>query len=194
MNERVENQAVRQIAALLDEMLGLIGRVSDGDMVQLIHRLDLTLPQMISLHMMKDGPQTVSSLSAGLRLTPGAVSRLVDHMVRKKYVHRAEGEQDRRRKTLCLTGTGWTLLGQIESAHARHPTNAMAALDPALREEFRDVVERVVTALRLAERARMENRGRAAEAVSDADPRGGLGRKGPLRRRKSTPGDSSHEA
>jgi DNA-binding MarR family transcriptional regulator len=157
MNAKIDTKTVNQIITSFEEMMKMIGQASDGEMVRLIHRVELTLPQMISLQMLKQGPQTVSSLSAELRLTPGAVSRLVDHLVQKKIVSREEGDPDRRRKTLSLTAAGKRLFGQFESIRAVDFTKVMSQLDPALSEDLKDILGRVVEVLRSRAQVKSES-------------------------------------
>ena len=90
----------------------------------------------------------MSSLSDVLRITPGAVSRLVDQLVRRQLVTRKEGDDDLRRKTLNLTEKGRLARDQLERARVGSFTKAMSELDRTLAADFRDVLGRVVTALR----------------------------------------------
>ena len=148
MSKETDTKTVREIDALFHEMMMRIGQASDSGLVSIVNKHALTLPQMITLDALARGPQTVSSLSDVLRITPGAVSRLVDHLVRRRLVTRKEGVGDRRRKTLSLTEKGRRARDQLERARVGSFTKAMSELDRTLAADFRDVLGRVVTALR----------------------------------------------
>jgi len=148
MNARLDVKTVNEIARLFDEMMKMFGRASDGSMVRLIAQYDLTLPQLIALDIMSLGPQTVSGLATDLRLTPGAVSRMVDQLVRKKLVSREEGIGDRRRKSLNLTAAGRRVVNQLERARTGNFTKVVSEFDPQLGQDFKAVLERIVAQLR----------------------------------------------
>ena len=77
MSKKIDDSIVGELDELFHEFMMSIGHVSN-DMIRVVNDHQLTLPQMIALDMLTQGSQTVSSLSDLLRLTPGAVSRLVD--------------------------------------------------------------------------------------------------------------------
>jgi DNA-binding MarR family transcriptional regulator len=148
MPETAQRKSSKRIAGLLREMMMRMGRATDGGLLRLVQRVELTLPQIISLEKMRRGPQTVSGLASDLRLTQGAVSRLVDLLVEKRLVHRAESESDRRIKVLCLTDTGRRTIAQFDAVRAEGAEKLLSGLDPALAREFERVLERVLVAVR----------------------------------------------
>ena len=148
MSKEIDAKTVRELDELFHEMMMRIGQASDSGLVSIINKYELTLPQVITLDTLARGSQTVSSLSDVLRITPGAVSRLVDHLVRRQLVTRKEGDGDRRRKTLSLTEKGRLARDQLERALVGSFTKAMSELDRTLAADFRDVLRRVVTVLR----------------------------------------------
>jgi len=154
MNAKLDAKVVGKIAGLFHEMMKMFGRASDGGMLRLIAEFDLSLPQLISLDMMSLSPQTISSLSAELRLTPGAVSRLVDQLVHKKLVSREEDIGDRRQKSLNLTAAGRRVVNQLERARTGNFTKVVSEFDRALAEDFKAVLERIVAMLRSHTHAR----------------------------------------
>lgn len=147
MVKKVDARTARDLNELLHEMMVSFGHSSGSDIVAVVNEADLTLPQIIILGLLQDGPQTVSRLSEMLRLTPGAVSRLVDRMVRKGLVSRREGNDDRRQKVLSLTPAGRRLRERVERASTGSFAAALSGLDAALAIELKNVLKRLVAAL-----------------------------------------------
>lgn len=148
MREPDSQKAAERIDALMRELLGFL-RTSGGGGLPALHRLNLTMPQFVSLQIMRDGgPQTVSALARRVQLTPGAVSRLVDQLVGKRLVHRTESEKDRRQKVLQITPAGARLIGQLESARAAGMRRLFGKLDDGLAADLERVLTRVVRALK----------------------------------------------
>ncbi|MGC4114425.1 MAG: MarR family transcriptional regulator [Myxococcales bacterium] len=110
----------------------------------LMQKLDLTLPQILSMGHMRRGAQTVSALAQLLKLTPGAVSRLIDQLVGKGLVRRAEGEEDRRRKSLTLTPAGARALAALDGAREADLARMLELIPPELRAELAGVLSRIV--------------------------------------------------
>jgi len=149
MRDSPPPKPIIRIAALLDEMMILIRRNTDGRMLQVLQRADVTLPQILSLHaMQKQGPQRISGLAAHLRLTAGAVSRLVDRLVDKGLVDRRENETDRRQKTLHITEAGARLLRRLDGARKADNELGFTGLDRTLATDLENVLGRVVDSLR----------------------------------------------
>ena len=148
MGEKIDAKTVRALNALLHDTMVAIGHATGSDIVGVVNEADLTLPQIIILGLLQQGTQTVSGLAESLRLTPGAVSRLVDRMVRKGLVSRREGNDDRRQKALSLTPAGRRLRDRVESARIGGFAAALSDLDPPLARELKDVLKRVVAKLR----------------------------------------------
>jgi DNA-binding MarR family transcriptional regulator len=68
---------------------------------------DFSLAQIAALHVLdQQGAMRVTALADTLALSPSAGSRLVDGLVQRGLVGRAEDPQDRRAKTLVLTAEG----------------------------------------------------------------------------------------
>lgn len=146
MGERAKTEpGIREALGL---MRGLLEAARPSEAVlTLMQRLELTLPQILSMSRMRQGPQTVSSLAAELRLTPSAVSRLVDGLVAKRLVVRAEGEADRRCKSLSLSPLGRRTIGALDDARERGMADILSSLDDSLRIELESVLRRVLSSL-----------------------------------------------
>jgi DNA-binding MarR family transcriptional regulator len=137
-----------ELNGLVHEAMVAFGRTSGSGMVKVINEYDLTFTQIVVFALLEQGPQTVSGLSKALKLTPGAVSRLVDRLVRRNYVNRKEGDGDRRQKTLTLTPAGLRIRDRLERARTDSFDAALSELDADLATDLRDVMKRVVAALR----------------------------------------------
>ena len=148
MARKVDKKTVGEINELLQDALMAFGHTSGSGLVGVINEADLTLPQLLILEFLRQGQQTVTGLSEMLRLTPGAVSRLVDRLVRKGLVSRKEGDGDRRQKRLTLTPAGRRLSERFERARTGSFIDALSDIEPALAAEFKNVMARVVASLR----------------------------------------------
>jgi DNA-binding MarR family transcriptional regulator len=147
MGKKVDTRTARDLNELLHDMMVTFGHSSGAGIVAVVNEADMTLPQIIILGLLQQGPQTVSRLSEMIQLTPGAVSRLVDRMVRKGLVSRREGNDDRRQKMLSLTPGGRRLRERVERASTGSFAAALSGLDSALAVELKNVLKRVVAAL-----------------------------------------------
>jgi DNA-binding MarR family transcriptional regulator len=147
MARKADAKTTTELNKLFHDLMVGIGHTSGSDLVGVINETDLTFPQMIILRLLEQGQQTVSRLSEMVQLTPGAVSRLVDRMVRKGFVSRREGDDDRRQKTLSLTPAGRRLCDRLERARTGSFSAAMSELDSRLATELKDVLKRVVATL-----------------------------------------------
>jgi MarR family transcriptional regulator, organic hydroperoxide resistance regulator len=149
MSEKVAPKTVAELRELFREIF--LSHPSLGDLVSAVNEHDLNLPQIITLDLVARGPQTVSSVSKLLRLTPGATSRLVDRLVRRKLLDRREEGDDRRKKVLSLTPTGSRVHARLESARAGGLAGVLSVLDPASASELRTILRRLLEALRSRE-------------------------------------------
>ena len=147
MTTKDKTPMMNEIDSLLHQTMDFITLSSGGTMMHVVEELELTLPQLIMLDMTAREDQTVSSLAEHLRFTPGAVSRLADRLVRKGYLSREEGLEDRRRKILRLTPDGKQIKERIETARAGSFSSAMSGLDIGVVTEFRDALRHIVKAL-----------------------------------------------
>jgi len=147
LTRKIDDKTAHDLNELLHQMMVAIGRASGVGPVKIVNKYDLTFPQIIVLATLERSPQTVSSLSEVLQLTRGAVSRLVERMVRKGLVSRREGNDDRRQKMLSLTPAGRRLRERVERASTGSFAAALSELDSALAIELKDVLKRLVAAL-----------------------------------------------
>jgi len=104
--------------------------------------LNLGFTQLAALYALGDsGTMTVADLADTLGRSPSAVSRLADGLVRRQLIERTTYAEDRRQRTLTLTGRGLALLGIVDRARAQEFLSIVRPLPPG---------ERVVVAMGVA--------------------------------------------
>jgi MarR family transcriptional regulator, organic hydroperoxide resistance regulator len=82
--------------------------------------LNLGFTQLAALYALADsGTMTVADLADTLGRSPSTVSRLADGLVRRQLIERNQDAEDRRQRTLSLTGRGQALLGLVDRARAQ---------------------------------------------------------------------------
>ena len=122
---------------LLSERIA-IGRALWRDLVigfsAQLHRLGLGFTQLAAMYAI-GGTQTltIADLAEQVGRSHSATSRLVDGLVRRGLVERAEEVADRRQRTLDLSVDGRALLAQIDRARADEFLSIVRPLPPAER-------------------------------------------------------------
>lgn len=145
MNPSDPSYQPRHLAELFGQMMGLIHGRFAGDSLALMHETGMTLPQLVTLHVLEHGgPISVSALSACLRLSLSATSHLVDRAVEKGFVTRTEDAEDRRQKRLELTAEGRSLLLRLNAARTDEFTRAFQTLDPAFQDQLQVIFGQLI--------------------------------------------------
>src|SRR5699024_5770893 len=75
--------------------------------------------------------QTASEVARKLHLTPGTLTTTVDRLVKKGYVQRIRGEDDRRIIRLGLTKKGRRVSRAHDACHRQTVRSFLKELDPA---------------------------------------------------------------
>jgi DNA-binding MarR family transcriptional regulator len=79
--------------------------------------LRMGFTQLAAMYALADnGTMTVADLADELGRSPSTVSRLVDGLVARQLVERRQDAEDRRQRTVSLTGRGQALLGLVDRA------------------------------------------------------------------------------
>ena len=82
--------------------------------------LNIGFTQLAALYVLADsGTMTVADLADTLGRSPSAVSRMVDGLVKRQLIERRQDSEDKRQRTLTLTGRGLALLGIVDRARAQ---------------------------------------------------------------------------
>ena len=96
--------------------------------------LGLGFTQLAALYALADsGTMTVADLADALGRSPSATSRLVDGLVGRQLLERNQDSEDRRQRTLVLTGRGQALLGIVDRARAEEFLSIVRPLPTAER-------------------------------------------------------------
>lgn len=94
---------------------------------------DLSLPQVAALYLLADGtPRSVGEIARELGRSHSATSRLVAHLVARRYVRAAAGD-DRRNRLHRLTPNGETFLTSIDRGRAQQFVGVVRRLPAAER-------------------------------------------------------------
>lgn len=120
--------------------------------VQALGQSDLTLVQFGCLMVLGDGAvRSVGEVSEVLGRSMSATSRLLDQLVKRDLVDRAEDPNDRRARRVTISPGGRKFLTSMMRMRARAELRLLAYLDP----EEREAAMRGIELLReAAERAR----------------------------------------
>ena len=96
--------------------------------------LNLGFTQLAALYALADsGTMTVADLADALGRSQSAASRLVDGLVQRQLIERSQDAEDRRLRTLRLTGRGQALLGIVDRARAQEFLSIVRPLPTAER-------------------------------------------------------------
>jgi DNA-binding MarR family transcriptional regulator len=137
-----------ELSGLVSALFGHIHRRSAGDSLAVMGEAGLTMPQLVTLHLLAHaGGRSVGEIGTRLRLSPAATSHLVERLVQADLVARAEDPDDRRQRRLAITAAGRRLVDRINSERTREVSAVLARLSPLLRRQFADVLSRVIEEL-----------------------------------------------
>ena len=96
--------------------------------------LNLGFTQLAALYALADsGTMTVADLADTLGRSQSATSRLADGLVQRQLIERNQDAEDRRQRTLTLTGRGQALLGLVDRARAQEFLSIVRPLPTAER-------------------------------------------------------------
>lgn len=152
LTEEVRAGTRREAAARLS---ALVHAVLSPPQIELQHfaAAELTPSQVGALlHVRKTGAASVSAIADVIGLSRAATSHLLDRLVERGFVRRAEDPVDRRRKRIGLAREGERLLTLFDAARekaaegllAKLPAETQARLDAAVREAL-DTLGRAAT-------------------------------------------------
>jgi DNA-binding MarR family transcriptional regulator len=137
---------VRQVTAAAERFVAAI----EARSIALMLRLDLSLPQLRALVIIhRRARANGRQLAAGLRLTPGAIVAICDHLERRGYIQRIPDTADRRVTWFELTEPGAALFKTTPAttiAKLRMKT-LLAGLSSAERDGFVKVANAFAEAL-----------------------------------------------
>ena len=133
-------------AVIPEFLIGMLSQMGDAEP---------NLPQMATLYLLDaDATPTVGELADQLGRSMSVTSRLVEHMVKRGWIFRAEDPDDRRVKRLGITAAGRAFLRSFEGVRAQAQREVMTYLTD---DEQRQVSE-AMALLGKASRRRLDER------------------------------------
>jgi DNA-binding MarR family transcriptional regulator len=133
-----------QLTSLVGQFMVEVLRYDTDAMLRLLQREDLSLARIGALNFVeRRGSASISEISACLDLSLGNTSMLVDKLVCKGFVTRAEDASDRRHKLVQLTDKGRALLTELRATRVNHVVQRMLLLPPDLLAHTIDVLRDV---------------------------------------------------
>ena len=99
--------------------------------------LSVAPSQLQLLHLIREQqPISLKTLATDMRLTPGAITQLVEGVVQAGYVTRSESQEDRRITVVSLTPAGVEICKQLEQKKHALLTKVLADLNDEELEVF----------------------------------------------------------
>jgi DNA-binding MarR family transcriptional regulator len=130
-----------QLSSLLGQFMAEVLRYDSDAMRRLLQREELSLARIGALNFVeRRGSASISEISACLDLSLGNTSMLVDKLVCKGFVTRAEDASDRRHKLVQLTNKGQALITELRATRVNHVVQRMLVLPPELLAHTIDVL------------------------------------------------------
>jgi len=143
------DSSVPRLTVQLIELMEQLHSRMAGDAMQLMAELNITMPQIVCLHILRHGgPRSVGAISTALSLSASATSHLVDRLFERGMVSRVEDPADRRQKLISLTPSGHETVERLAAARTEQIGAAVADIDPELRARLTDLVDLILTQLR----------------------------------------------
>jgi DNA-binding MarR family transcriptional regulator len=157
---------LQKYEAVLDRVLELVVLLND-DMTHAIEALDLTPSRTHLLwELGQGGPVTQRVLADALKVTPRAVTGLVDALVESGFVTREPHPADRRARLVTFTPEGKKLIANLQRDHRALARALFGSMSHREFDSFARGLGDVITSLR------------AHLASTGARPRAGGGRPG----------------
>jgi DNA-binding MarR family transcriptional regulator len=149
MNDtELATEKTEQLRHLIGTFMAEIMSADTDEMFRLLQREDLSMPRMVALNLVsKRGSVSITEISQFLDLSLGNTSMLVDKLVGKDLVTRAENEHDRRHKRVCLTAKGKAVVEELRATRVKSMVQRMLLLPPELQDRVIDVMSDVVSQL-----------------------------------------------
>lgn len=129
-----------------DQMLGVFYRHLSSKLNDRIVG-GITLSQLFILNHIALDANTVSDLATKLKISPPAVSRLVDQLVKLDYVTRVISQKDRRITVLELTHSGKQILRDNSKLRYEALKKILSCFTEEEIETLLDIIERLLIRL-----------------------------------------------
>jgi DNA-binding MarR family transcriptional regulator len=138
---------------------GLAGRLGDllrtlfldphADHLGAIEKRELSLTQVRALYLLATEPDeqiAAGALAERLGLSPAAISRSLDSLVRRRLVSRRQCREDRRIRLVQITAAGQELVGELVALRNAGLERFVGRLEPEQRERLSAALESILAA------------------------------------------------
>jgi DNA-binding MarR family transcriptional regulator len=140
---------VSLLTAQLVELMALLHSRMAGDTLQIMAETHITLPQMVTLHILHEsGAKSVSAVSTMLNLSPSTTSHLIDRLFERGLVTRDEDPTDRRQKSVDITPAGVQLIERIAAARSVQIAAGLGLVEPQLQSQLSALIDLIISQLR----------------------------------------------
>lgn len=136
-----------ELGDLLQEFVNRVSHLH-GYTLAVLADASVTLQQVLLLRRLQHlGESTLSDLAARMRMSPPAVSQMIDRLFTLELLSRVEADQDRRRKNVSVTKKGAALLDKVRRARAAEYAAGVSGLTPSVRSDLLGVLRRALQEL-----------------------------------------------
>jgi DNA-binding MarR family transcriptional regulator len=119
-----------------------------ADFMEILFRLNLTIPQIRVLHAIrKEGRMSGRQLANELRVSPGAIVQVCDRLQEQGYVERVPDTQDRRVTWFQLASPTQDLFEEMLALRRARVVPALSRLSPQDRENLIRMLDEMATVL-----------------------------------------------
>lgn len=108
---------------------------------------EITLSQLLIMRQIDNGIITVRDIAKELDITPAAISKLVEHLVRDGLVSKHQSEEDRRVSYLALTAKGQEIYDNNTIVRHNIFENILSCFNDHELNTFLDLINRIVDKL-----------------------------------------------
>lgn len=137
-----------QVTQDLFATLAVVQRMMHACLQRSFEEIDVAPSQLQLLHhIMQQQPVSLKILAADMRLTPGAITQLVEGVVHAGYVTRSESSEDRRITVVSLTDAGMSVVKRLEQKKRVLLKGVVANLDDNELAVFLRVQHKMLTYL-----------------------------------------------
>lgn len=136
----VDDQTIFEILRILPDLSRALGRSVPIE----IRREGISVAQMKALvHLAQTGPQTMSELASGLRITTPSATGLVNPLVDYGYVVRHRESKDRRVVTVSLSDSANELAQRLVGLRRAQIEKVLEGMSAQRQQQFLDGLKRL---------------------------------------------------
>lgn len=144
MDIRNRHQLVNELLGSAHLFVSAVSGVMEHQLLSEIAGKQLSVSQLKILKLLNiTEAHNVGDVAAFLGVSDAAASKAVDRLVRRKYLRRTEGREDRRSSDLSLAAAGRSVLKRYETAKDRKLAGMFGNLDPDELQQTSAFLERL---------------------------------------------------